>query len=274
MALVVMLLIAGFMVWRHAKDLSCGSFFARRYRLLGIIALGFLSCPLLHVLSSSLASIGGYNNRGLTSAWLLLSMLLAYLPSLPARRTAQVLGLAAVVSVVALSVASFMVQRDNYLRSWRLQKQVVEAFVAKSKEVGLPPGARIIGNVPRRVQSNYNDEEVFGHDWDFGRALRVFTHGLVADGIPVTRTQIDQRNVKQLGSEVIVDGYWREDASALWFFEFDQKTHRCRLLKIQDDAHLSRILRDLGQTEVNHIPDSLGTQLPAKWKEFFRRLGL
>ncbi|MGO9108900.1 MAG: hypothetical protein ACLP9L_06670, partial [Thermoguttaceae bacterium] len=274
MILIVILLISGFFVWRPAKDLSSGFFLGRKCRPFGIIVLGFLSCPLLYVLSSSLASIGGYNNRGLTSAWLIVSMLLACLPSLSARRTPQILCRVAVLSVVALAVASFMVQRDNYILSWRLQNQVVNAFVTKAEEVGLPPGARIIGNVPRRVQSNYNDEEVFGNDWDFGRALRLFTHGRVFDGIPVTRTQIDRGNVKQHGNEVLVNGCWRADTSALWFFEFDQITHSCRLLKIEDSAHLSRILDEVGKTEINHIPESMGTQFPAKWRQFLKRCGL
>ncbi len=268
---VVMLLAAGFFVWRPAKDLSSTFFSNRKYRPLGIMVLGFLSCPLLYVLSSSLATIGSYNNRGLTSAWLILSMLLAYLPSLPARRSLQMVCFVAVLSVLTLSVASFMVQRDNYILSWRLQNQVVDAFVAKAKEVGLPRGAYILGNVPRRVQSNYNDEEVFGNAWDFGRALRVFTHGLVLDGIPVTRTQIDQGNVKQQGNELLVNDCWRADTSALWFFEFDQVTHRSRLLKIRDGAHLSRILDELGKTEINHVPASMGTRLPAKWRQFLKR---
>jgi hypothetical protein len=274
MVLVAMLLVAGFFAWRPARDWSSASCFDRKYRLLGIMLLGFLSCPLLYVLSSSPPLVGGYGNRGLTSAWLMLSMLLACLPSLPARRTVQALSLATVLLVLALSVASFMVQRDNYILSWRLQNQVVEAFVAKAKEAGLPPGARIIGNVPRRVQSNYNDEEVFGNYWDFGRALRLATGGLVADGIPVTRTQIDQGKVKQQGGELLVNGLWRTDTSALWFFEFDQVTHRCRLLKIRDSAHLSRLLGEIGRSEVNHVPDSMATRLPAQWKEFFRRCGL
>lgn len=273
MILVAVLLIAGFLVWRHAKDLSSTSFFDRRYKLLGIMLLGFLSCPLLYVLSGSLPLIGGYSNRGLTSAWLIVSMLLACLPSLPARRTTQTVSLAAVLTVVALSVASFMIQRDNYILSWRLQNQVVDAFVAKAKEAGLPPGARVIGNVPRRVASNYNDEEVFGNSWDFGRALRLATGGRVVDGIPVTRTQIDQRSVQQQGNELSVNGLWQADTSALWFFEFDQATHRCRLLKIRDGEHLSRVLGELGKSEVNHVPESLGTRLPAQWKEFFRRRG-
>ena len=67
-------------------------------------------------------------------------MLLACLPSLSARRIPQILCRVAVLSVVALAVASFMVQRDNYILSWRLQNQVVNAFVTKAEEVGLPPG--------------------------------------------------------------------------------------------------------------------------------------
>jgi hypothetical protein len=253
------------------KDLSSAFFADRKRTLLGIIVLGLLACPLLYVLSNSLALIGGYSKRGLTSAWLILSMLLACLPSLPARRKWQSLTLAAVLSVLALTVASFMVQRDNYILSWRLQEQVVGAFVAKAEEVDLPRGSRIIGNVPRRVQSNYNDEEVFGNSWDFGRALRLATAGLVLDGIPVTRTQIDQGNVKQQGSELLVNGLWRADASSLWFFEFDQRTHRCRLLKVRDGAHLSRILDEIGKTGINHVPESMAAQCPAKWRRFLNR---
>ena len=271
MILVVLLLIAGFFLWRPARDLSSRFFSPRKYRPLGILVLAFLSCPLLYVLSSSLALIGGYSNRGLTLAWLIVAMLLACLPAIPGRRGLQRLSFAGVLVVLALCVASFMVQRDNYLRSWRLQQQVLDAFVAQAKAVGLPPGARVIGNVPRRVASNYNDEEVFGNAWDFGRALRLSTHGLVADGIPVTRTQIDQGNVQQHGDELLVNGCWRGDTSSLWFFEFDQRTQRCRLLKIEDAAHLSRILDELGKTEINHVPESLGSRWPVEWRALLKR---
>jgi hypothetical protein len=166
-----------------------------------------------------------------------------------------------------------MIQRDNYIRSWRLQNRVVAGFVAQAKQAGLPRGARIIGNVPHWLPSNYNDEEVFGNHWDFGRALRLATRGRVAGGIPVTRTQIDQGNVQQHGEEIFVNGLWRADASALWFFEFDQATNRCRLLKIRDGAHLAQVLGELAGSEVNHVPESPATRLPAQWKEFFRRHG-
>jgi len=274
-------------------------------RLMLSVLGALLAGSMLFVLSGNAAVVFGYDNRVLSSTWLALALLLAMAAGagaaatpfavgddrfsrkpkacagqgtwwprvLPRLRLAARRGLAIGVGlVILLNTASFIVQRDNYLASAALQERVLRRLVAMADRQHVPPGSVVLGQVPAALDENYNDECVFTRPWDFGSAAYLASGGRFCDGAPFSPRLVRGRRIVVDRQGVHVDGLWHAGVKRLWYFEFDPRTGQAALLPVRDVAHLDRLVREAGKSDVNLAPMSAAATVTERATQWAKRL--
>ncbi len=101
--------------------------------LLAAIVAGIFGVILIHTAAKADPTIHGYENRGLSSFSLLLPILIAVASAL-AYRIGRWCGHAAIVMAVcffAAYLASFLVQRDNYIAAVRVRSEILADLAGK-----------------------------------------------------------------------------------------------------------------------------------------------
>lgn len=214
-------------------------------RMFLAITISFFSSSILYLLSNSVADIRGYDNRGLSSTWFLFALLLAVLGEKLIKSKVKLYWFIPVIS--SLVCLSFIVQTDNYIKSSNVQRYIVNDCVNKMMHEPLEKNSKIIvmGNVPRYLPSNFNNEEVFVNFWDFGYALFLKSKGKILGGIPVTKVKIENNQVIVRNNKLSVDGYWEADISDLWYYAYNIETHKSRLEKVTTRNHLIKIIQEI-----------------------------
>ncbi|MCE7530677.1 hypothetical protein [Polynucleobacter sp. IMCC 29146] len=214
--------------------------FHRRNSLFFVICLGcFLASSAIFILSNESAVSWGYQARGLSSTWFSLALLLASISTLITLQRAiiKVIGMSAIAGITCLSTLVFLVQRDNYIASWQLQKIIIEDALGLIENSTLPFGSEIIANVPKFTPNNFNGELVFSQSWDFPAALAIYSYGRVVGGTVIDSRSNNWNGFKFDGKVASINDGWKSSSADLWFYDFDQKTQKGTLLKIEDHGH-------------------------------------
>jgi hypothetical protein len=208
-----------------------------------------LGTSMVLVLSGARDLMGGYGSRGLSSTWMAFAFLCSAMPFMIdaiKRRILKQISTAIAICILFFSCLSFGIQRDNYIKSWDLQMHLIRDALQLISESNISKGALIFGNVPSRLENNYNNEIVFEAPWDFTVALSIFTNRLISGG-PV----IDAKN-REFHYLRISDGTWdihgiqKSGFDKLWFYDYQPKDRRGSLEKINSAHHLKSKLAPLG----------------------------
>lgn len=227
----------------------------RKTSLLYIALLALLSASFLFILSGTDAVVGGYLNRGMTSTWILLALVIAILSDLYWGCITRLFVLALIVS----NISSFMLQRENYAYSWILQNEIARSVVRTLREANVPlRKITLLGHVPWRVPSGHNDEEVFQNSWDFSGALWLADRSYNVNAMP-----LNPLNVKalQLKSEEVRLNYWESDFSNLWFYEYNARFGNAHLIKISTAAGVKSVAGKVAAAEFNSWPLSVPVRI-------------
>jgi hypothetical protein len=173
--------------------------------------------------------------------------------------------IAIVVGFFPIYLASFLVQRDNYIAAVRVQSDILADLAVKLElplrldhvEVSPLPLQEpdtsiclqkavfcIIGNVPEFLQANFNDETIFSdevYDWNY--ALSLHTRGRLA-GATVTPKKFcgGSKRVVLKGDSIIIDSITMPIGNA-WYYEYSQRERSSILLRIRDEGHLREVLQ-------------------------------
>ena len=211
------------------------------YRFLFVSIMCFLASSSIFILSDESANSWGYQARGLSSTWFSLCILLAAIAAL---RIWPVTILVAVFGIA--SSISFSIQRDNYIQSWQTQMLIIKDVIDLSRKSEIPKNSIIIGDVPKFVSPNYNDEIVFSQPWDFGAALAIFTKQHIRDGAVIDSRNRAFNNITASKDSITINGWWVTTTDNLWFYEFNPDLRNGKLSKIQSTESFKSKLNDLG----------------------------
>ncbi|WP_460183417.1 hypothetical protein [Thermopirellula anaerolimosa] len=165
----------------------------------------------LFVLSNSYAAVFGYDNRKLSSFWV--ACALAISSHLGAERNASsrapfAKGWAIFGCIFLVNTTSFLLQRNNYLLSWHIQRAILEDMASTVPSDRAHP-ITVLAAVPPTVPGNYNDECVFTRPWDIGNAARMRTEGRIRDAAPIYPWLIRQDRVRFSVDGVTIDELWK-----------------------------------------------------------------
>jgi hypothetical protein len=221
---------------------------AKLYLLASTICL--LSTSFILILSSTKATIGGYEARALSSTWFGFAFFCSALSSFIAIQKNSLFKKIIVtisLAIMFFCALSFGIQRDNYIKSWELQMYLVHDALQLLSREDVSPGALVIGNVPAYLEKNYNNELVFDTPWDFGSALRIFSNSKVDGGFVVDAKNKNFHNLKIADGTLSMDYVEKLDNySNLWFYDYSSSTKKGSLIKINSAHELKTKLAFLG----------------------------
>ena len=213
---------------------------------------GFLLCSitcliassLIFIISNSNADISGYNARGLTSTWIAIALVASSISVFVKSRKSIILY--ALIVFIGGSSILFNIQRNNYIESWKLQTLILNNVLYLFKHSNPPANAVIVGNIPRLLDKNFNDEIVFSEPWDFGTALFIMTNKYISGGAVIDTRHSDFRNVNIINGELSINSWWKSLPNNLWFYDFDPSTKTGTLNAIHSLDALKNQLVSLG----------------------------
>lgn len=228
-------------LWKGVSQNRFESNPPRATRFAWAAALCFLSSCSIFILSDESAVSSGYQARGLSSTWFAFALLFASVYSLIHKK--YYFLIIPFIGIGFFSSLSYSVQRDQYIKSWELQTRIIGdvSQLVLSNNISAP--AVIIGNVPKYLESNYNDEIVFSQPWDFGAALALNTNNVVVDGFPIDSRNNDLRFINASSDFVSAQNWAGSHFKNLWFYDFDPKSKSGILIRVHDGDELLKAIK-------------------------------
>lgn len=148
--------------------------------------------------------------------------------------------------ILFYSCLSFLIQRDNYIKSWEIQTFIINDALELIAGNDLEKPSIIIGNVPAYLERNYNNELIFNTHWDFTAALQVFTNRLVKGGPVIDARGGNFHNLRIIDGMLLIDGVKVDSFNNVWFYDFDPVTNKGSLVRMKSIQDLKSKLSILG----------------------------
>ncbi|MCX6175446.1 MAG: hypothetical protein NTZ27_11895 [Ignavibacteriales bacterium] len=194
--------------------------------------------------------IGGYNNRNLLEVWILLSISLAIIASRLSRSR-----LLFMFPLIFLLMISFIIQVNHRGKAYQYQLKITKDCVEKvSSNKIFTKGDIIVGNIPKFLTENYNNELIFGSPWDWGSAINIYSKGNIGGGIPITSEGyfrkedpftaelLDKKKIDVCQDTLIYDDWLKTEINKIWYYEYDIKSGRSQLFKFGSKDNVNKIL--------------------------------
>lgn len=230
------------------------------YRYLVAGTLCFAATSFIYILSGATATVGGYDARALSSTWLGFAFLISGLVNLFFYYRSLVLRLlsgALILTLIYYSCVSFLIQRDNYIKSWETQLHIINDALILIEGNPVGRNAFIVANVPSVLPNNYNDELIFDTYWDFPAALRIFTNRFISGGVVLDIKNSKFHKIKIQDGRMTMEGaaegpMGTSDFSNMWFYSFNDTFNKGSLTKVKNSRDLKHKL------ELTGVPQDLG----------------
>jgi hypothetical protein len=226
------------------KESSSNEDMPKNWSFLCVGFLCLLGSPLLFILSGAPAESWGYPARALSSTWIALAIFIAGLAAVSRKiKWPYLLTLSA---FGFFNLLSFSIQRDNYIKSWQTQVVILHNAIELITINNIPPNATILGNVPRLLPEDFNQEIIFSAPWDFGAALAILTDKRVGGAAVIDTRKSEFHQLKLEDGVLTVDNWWKARLTNLWFYDFNPITKIGSLKKIDSLEALQNQLLFLG----------------------------
>lgn len=212
----------------------------KKYILLTFL-LTLLANYILLLLANASPNTTGYDNRGLSSTWITLSLILAYLGSTYKNK----ILLSFVFIMIGLSWLVFIAERNSYIDSYQSQIITIEDIAKKIQQAKIQTGATVLSNLPQSLPNAFNQEDFFNNPWDFGNALNLYSGGNIAGGNTLTNKKISLNSVNIEEKQMTIDGYWSSDYKNLWFYIYNPNIASSSLQKISGQNDINKIILEI-----------------------------
>ena len=127
-----------------------------------ILLFSLFSSSLIFLISFYPATTFGYYNKMMIPSFISFSILTSMLLS----RINMTKYFFVSVFISFLWISSFVVQLDNFTKSWELRTKIIEDMIVKIKNIKIDDNFLLIANVPYFLKQNYNNERVFFTTWN------------------------------------------------------------------------------------------------------------
>jgi hypothetical protein len=146
----------------------------RVFSAASIYILGICLSALLYATAGYLVKVWGVESRTtqFPTFWIAMSMAILFSPSQIPGRSWDILGVAIFSVVLSLSAAVYWNAAEPWVRSWRVQQDVLSRVGVLSNR--LTSGDVVVSDVPLTVGPERRESvPVFGASWDITAALKV-----------------------------------------------------------------------------------------------------
>lgn len=222
---------------------------SRPTTLIVILVLSFLSASMLFILSTNHPEISSYPNRGFSTSWLLLCVVLGIIAYYGKSIVLIVLSV-----FFVLTLNTYLIQRNNYIDSYTKQLNIVDSCIADLHQQEAPSRAIVLGYVPVYLTDNFDNENVFSEPWDFGNALRIRSNDYVVDGNLFTLTKKSTIVNDKID---MTEGWTASINQNLWYCEYRQDNSNSEVEKIDSAAELQEIIDQIKADEGANSPTAL-----------------
>lgn len=209
------------------------------FLILMIFVLAVLGAAAMYIISGTIPTIHGYDNRGLIGFGIALAGVLAMLGEYGYRRNRALYY--AVIGLLFLVAISFTLQRDNYIQTARIQSAIFADIAQKVQAERVPAGDTVFVNVPENLRDNYNNEVIFSDELDSTQA-----------GIPLTKRRLDFGRAVIDGTDIVSDNF-RAPIASSWYYQSDEDLNSS-LIKIGDKTHLEQIIQGIQAQSPPNLP--------------------
>lgn len=233
-------------LWHNSRILNE---YAKKRTIRATAIAGFAAAATLglYILAGTLPRISGYDNRGLIGFGIALAVLLACIFPYLWRRHWLAGALCIVVSMVYSM--SFVLQRQNYIHSARLQREIRIDLAARAAAAHVPVDDFILVTLPGYLSTNFNNEVVFGDELDTRISIPTSAGDIV--GVPLSRRRIiSSRTV--LENDIIRSDDFSGSVAAAWYYRANEQGIGV-LKKITDTEELLEIIRSLQADDQTHL---------------------
>jgi hypothetical protein len=208
-------------------------------RLAWAFGLATASTVILYFLAGTVPTVHGYDNRGLIGCGIALAGLLACLAHYSYHRAPKLFIL--MILVLGLMSLSFAIQRNNYIRSSRLQTLIVEDIKKLVDGAAVPRTDTILVHVPSYLNLNYNNETIFSDEQDAKIGIGIEDEERV--GIRLTRRRIEFGRAR-IENDILISDDVSVPVASAWYYDGDEQL-RSSLVKIRDSQHLQTLLNTI-----------------------------
>lgn len=270
-AIFIITILLFWRLYRVSNEKStphCQQPFSKIKYLVLFVAISIVFSSVLFLLSShyTVISATGYWNRLLFGFFVLFCLLCAFIFSL--LPMSKILN-ATLFTIVVLNAKSFVIQRDNFIESWRIQTIILTDLEHSINTYAKGRRIFILASLPRFVHENFNDEIVFnsglykqnpGDLWDLWHAMKVRGMDFTIDAKTVTSDEANSGAVSLTENYVMFTGGYhkfegenggdevRMPLEHLWFYRFREDPRSSEFFKITDSRHLRDTLESLSTT--------------------------
>ena len=142
-----------------------------------------------------------------------------------------------------------IIQINNFIDSWEIRDKVYQDWTEKLNNANLGSQPYVLACVPFFTSNNYNNEEVyFAH---------FFKAGLNLYGAPIIDAQvICWRSVARDDNYITTLNFPIDfiKPQNLWYYEYDGKTERSKLDKINTQFEMEQKLKEINANNINQHP--------------------
>jgi hypothetical protein len=217
-------------------------------RLAWILGLSAASTIGLYILAGTVPTIYGYDNRGLIGFGISVAGLLA-LGTFHGfrRRPALFYGM---LGLLALMSLSFSIQRDNYIRSSKLQSRIFEDLTRQVTLAKIPAGDTVLVDVPTYLAENYSNEAIFSDELD---AKVSYASGAQEKaGVRLTKRRLEFGRARIEGDMIVSDDTSVPIAQT-WYYHTDHAL-TSSVAQIRGAEHLREILDSIRAQPAPPLP--------------------
>lgn len=212
-------------------------------RILLILIIALLSTSLLFILANAGAKIKGYDNRAISSIWIIISLLAGFSNQLYRKK---ILLIVTMIFLTLFSL-SFLASRDNFITSYKTQKKIISTILIEASRLQEKNNITIISNVPRYLENNFNNEEIFNNPFDLGFALAINSNNKITGGNTFTKEKIHSKFFSYTDDQVVIDEYKRPVNYYNLFFYYisNENIENGILYKINNKDDLTTIIKKI-----------------------------
>jgi hypothetical protein len=170
------------LLYCYGKNLIANKALRQKSQDLVIILLGFLSCGFLFLFSGRYALIEGYENRGITSSWILFSIILVRVLSYQKKWLIFL-----IVIIIASNYVLFLGKIEDSIRASDARRTVIAEVASQKELIGFRTPTLIL-DVPCLLPGARSRTEVFCTAWDVRGALAY--EGIKVENVFVTENAL------------------------------------------------------------------------------------
>jgi hypothetical protein len=195
-----------------------------------ILALLLLfSCSSLFILSSSIPTIVGYDNRGLSTTWIVFSFFLVLLIGLFANSFPKI-EIFLFTLILFLIGNLFIARSEDFIIASKYRLEIISDLIEKGGTIGLKSGDNwnFIASIDN-VSGTLNHTPIFSVAWDLSPAINIYS------GIKSHGAVFHEGNTLIKNKNILIDGWFQLPIDGTYLYVFDNNLHAGHLIRMGQD---------------------------------------